>query len=140
MPSHGRLRWQAIGVVATVIPLGLFARSQRAGADASTFAGFLATYTGDTLWPIMFYFAVRAMAPTIPALRLFGGVLGFTLTLEFGQLWQPDWLQWLRAQPLIGFILGNVFVWSDVVCLGCGSVLAVILDGMFSSTQPSDRS
>lgn len=129
--SHTRLL--AAIVVLLVIPLGLFARSQRPGADADTFPGFLATYAGDTLWPVMFFFVGRFAFPTAGRWRLLASVLGLTLTLEFGQLWQPPALQWLREQPVVGFILGNSFLWSDVACLLVGSFIAVLLDVALSA-------
>ncbi len=127
-----RNRILAALVVLLVIPVGLLARSLRAGADAATLPGFLATYMGDALWPIMFFFLGRVVFPLANRWPLAAFTLGLTLTLEFGQLWQPAWLQWLREQPVIGFILGNSFVWSDVVCLVVGSVVAVIVDAVLS--------
>ena len=63
MSPANRKRLFAVLVVMVVIPIGLFARSHRAGADSSSLPGFLATYLGDTLWPIMFYFAARFCFP-----------------------------------------------------------------------------
>ena len=119
------VRLFALAVVLFVVPIGLIARSQRSEADSSSLAGFLASYTGDTLWPIMFYFAGVFCFPRASITKLATLVLVLTLGLEFGQLWQPDWLQMLRAQPGIGFVLGNSFVWSDVWCLLVGTGLAV---------------
>ncbi len=123
-----RIRLLAALIIILVIPVGLFARSQRAGADPATLLGFLAAYTGDTLWPIMFFFIGRFVLPLANRWILVGLTLALTLTLEFGQLWQPDFLQWLREQPVIGFILGNTFIWSDTACLLVGSAIAVIID------------
>ncbi len=128
--SHTRLL--AAIVVLLVIPSGLFARSQRPGADPTTLFGFLATYAGDTLWPVMFFFLGRFVFPSVGRWWLLASVLGLTLTLEFGQLWQPPILQWLREQPVVGFILGNSFLWSDVACLLVGSFVAVLLDVVLS--------
>ena len=128
MSATFRTRLCSLLVVMAVIPVGLFARSMRADADPGTFTGFLATYTGDTLWPVMFYFIGRFIWPRLGFRWLLAGVLMLTLTLEFGQLWQPTWLQWLRRQPVSGFLLGNTFLWSDVVCCLVGSLLAVLLD------------
>ena len=131
--SATRTRCLAAFVVLLVIPVGLFARSHRAGADPATLPGFLATYAGDTLWPILFFFLGRFAFPQTARWRLAAAVLTLTLALEFGQLWQPPFLQWLRQQPGIGFILGNYFVWSDVACLLIGTAIAVIVDRMLVS-------
>ena len=126
--------------IATVIPIGLFARSHRTGADASAPLGFLATYLGDTLWPIMFYFMGRFCFPIASRRTLFTGTLAITLTLEFGQLWNPPVLLWLRQQPVIGFILGNHFIWSDVVCCVIGALLALLIDFVLVNHQPDNES
>ena len=111
-----------------VVPVGLLARSYRDGADSATIVGFLASYLGDTLWPIMFFFLARFVWPIASWRVLAFGTLTLTLTLEFGQLWKPPLLQWLREQPGIGFVLGNSFVWSDVVCIAVGTLFAVGFD------------
>ena len=128
MSSATRTRLFAVLIVLIVIPIGLFARSHRAGADPATLIGFLATYTGDTLWPIMFYFAGRFCFPNAKFISLLGFVLILTLTLEFSQLWKPPLLQYSRRQPGIGFVLGSYFIWSDVICCVAGSALALAID------------
>ena len=128
MSSANRTRLFAALVVFSVIPIGLFARSHRAGADPTNPIGFLATYAGDTLWPIMFYFAARFCFPAARIVSLLLFVLALTLTLEFSQLWKPPWLECLRSKPGIGFVLGSSFVWSDVVCCWAGSILAMLFD------------
>ena len=128
MSSANRTRLIAASIIALVIPIGLLARTHRSAASLETLNGFLATYTGDTLWPILFYFLGRLAFTRASSIRLFLTALAITLTLEFGQLWKPAILQWLRQQPISGFILGNHFIWSDVACCIVGSVLALIAD------------
>ena len=118
----------AMLVVVAVIPVGLIARHFRSGADVESLLGFLATYTGDTLWPIMFYFIGRLIWPKCSPMTLFVGTLALTLGIEFLQLWKPPLLQWLRAQPISGFILGSTFIWSDIVCCTVGAIIAVMID------------
>ena len=134
MSKETRSRLIAAIAVLTVILLGLFARSHRSGADSSTLPGFLATYAGDTLWPIMFYFAARFCFPRASRFALGTLALSITLTLEFGQLWNPPFLLWLRQQPISGFILGNSFIWSDVWCCLVGTFSAVLID-VFSDNR-----
>lgn len=127
-------RFAAILIIGIVIPLGLFARSRRSGADPSTVGGFLANYAGDTLWPVMFFFLARFVFPMASRRNIAIGVLTLTLGLEFGQLCRLDVLQQLRQWPVIGFLLGNTFLWSDVGCLIVGTALAVLLDVALQST------
>ena len=129
----GRIRLLAALAVLLVIPVGLFARSRRAGADPATLPGFLATYTGDTLWPMMFFFLGRFVFPRANRWSLAACTLALTLTIEFSQLWHPAALEWLRGQPVIGFLLGSSFLWSDVVCLLVGSFIATLMDAVLSA-------
>ncbi|QDT03848.1 hypothetical protein K227x_22330 [Rubripirellula lacrimiformis] len=66
--------------------------------------------------------------------------LSITLALEFGQLWKPPTLQSLRQQPIIGFLLGNQFIWSDVICCVTGAVSATLADSLFFVRPPANKS
>ena len=126
-------------MVFPVVGVGLFARSHRSGADPSTITGFFATYTGDTLWTVLFFLLGRTFWPRAGRWRLLLGTLALTQAIEFAQLWKPPFLQWLRSQPIIGFLLGNSFVWSDVVCLCVGGLIAVVVDTLLCSYSPVER-
>jgi glycopeptide antibiotics resistance protein len=139
MSKESRICLLAATTVACVIPVGLSARCYRPGADPATLLGFLATYLGDTLWPVMFYFIGRFCFPNAPARKLIVATLAITLTLEFSQLWKPTTLQWLRQQPIIGFILGNHFIWSDVVCCVTGTLLAWLIDSLLVARLPISK-
>jgi len=131
-PRVGYIRLFAALVVLLVIPVGLFARAQRATADPATLPGFLASYGGDILWPIPFFFVARLLVPRANRWIVAVSVLALTLTIEFGQLWQPPWLQSLRAQPVIGFMLGSSFLLSDVACILIGTCLCLLIDTVSS--------
>ena len=125
-----RIRIFSALAVLLVIPVGLLARSQRAGADPGALTGFVWTYLGDTLWPVMFFFIGRFVFPKANRRRLAAFTLALTLCIEFGQLWQPPLLQWLRQQPITGFMLGDCFLWSDVACILVGTAAAVLSDAL----------
>ena len=82
----------------------------------------------QTDWPIMFYFMGRFCSPNASRWTLLSATLAITLALEFGQLWNPQVLLWLRQKPIIGFILGNHFIWSDVVCCVTGAFCTLLID------------
>ena len=128
MTTVNRVRSIAAGVVAVVIPLGLLARRFRSQSDGEGFTGFVALYLADTLWPVMFYGFARFVWPLACWKRVAVGVLLFTWSIEISQLVQADWLLWLRAQPGIGFALGDRFSWSDLKCCLVGTVLAAATD------------
>ena len=131
MQYEFRNRIFAAFVIVAVIPAGLISRHFRHGASTETLLGFLATYAGDTLWPIMFYFLGKLILPKCSCTKLFIFSVVLTLGIEFGQLWKPPLLQWLREQPISGFLLGNTFLWSDVACCLVGAVIAALIDISF---------
>ena len=130
--ERGNVRSRLVSslLIIVVVVVGLYARSNRASADPSTPVGFLATYAGDTLWAVLFFLLGRVVFLKANRWKLAICVLLLTLAIEFGQLWHPAWLEWLRHQPGIGFVLGNSFGWSDVICLLVGTALAVLIDMM----------
>ena len=130
LDQSNRTRLLAAVLLVPVIGLGLLARSYRPDADTSTLLGFLATYTGDTLWPVMFCLIFRFLWPAVGTLPIVIGTFLLTQGIEFLQLWKPPLLQWMREKPILGFLLGTHFLWSDVVCISVGCVLAWLLDSV----------
>lgn len=133
MISNHRIRLFAAAAIAVVIPLGLVARRIRPDEGIASVGDFVATYAADTLWPVLFYCIGRFIWPIAGRQRVGAGVLLFTWALEFSQLVKFDWLIWLRHQPGIGFLLGDTFVWSDVVCCFVGTLAAVAGDWLLRS-------
>ncbi|MFN3168649.1 MAG: DUF2809 domain-containing protein [Phycisphaeraceae bacterium] len=120
-----------LAAILLIIPIGLFARSHRDGADASTLAGFVATYLGDVLWATMFFLVFALITPRRSTLVLSAITLVFTLGIEASQLYQGEPLKTLRAFKPTGFLLGKQFLWSDVACLVVGTALAAGLHRLF---------
>jgi hypothetical protein len=44
----------------------------------------------------------------------------FSLTVELSQLYHTPWIDKLRQIPVIVLLLGQGFLWSDLVCYGVG--------------------
>lgn len=112
------------GVALLVVPVGLVARSFRAGADAATPTGFVATYLGDVLWAVLFFFVFAGLLPRWRRVALAGLTLGVTLGIELSQLYHGEPLSTLRSFGPTGFLLGSHFLWSDVMCLFVGTLVA----------------
>jgi len=124
MPSLGKRRTLYLGLALAVIPVGLVARSFRAGADASTPVGFVATYLGDVLWAVLFFFVFAGCLPRWRTVTLAGLTLGVMLGIELSQLYHGEPLATLRGFGPTGFLLGSQFLWSDVACLFGGTLFA----------------
>lgn len=100
-----------------VIPLGL-ASKVYVGPGQSWVEG----YAGDLLYEIAWMLFLAAIWPRIAPGRLALGVFGATAAVELLQLWQPPWLQALRATLPGKLLLGSTFVSWDFLyyALGCG--------------------
>lgn len=119
-----KYRLTYLGISASVIPIGLVARAFRSEADTSSILGFITLYLGDTLWAVMFFFLFAAACLRWSARRLALLTLIFTVGIEVSQLYRGQPLAALRDFPPTGFLLGNQFLWSDIACLGLGTMLA----------------
>lgn len=118
-----------------MVPAGLLARSMRDGADASTLLGFITTYLADTLWAVMFFFLFAAALVHWRTWSLVALTLAFTVSIEASQLYEGEPLATLRSFAPTRFLLGNRFLWSDVICLCVGTGLAAAAHHLIRSKQ-----
>lgn len=96
----------------------------------------LTEYGGDTLWPLPFFLLLAFARPAAPRWILAGATWAITLAIEFSQLAHPPWLNELRRYPGLGFMLGNTFLLSDVVCISAGIILCLALDPLLPKGPP----
>ncbi len=140
---HDRLirntRLRSLLLVAAAMAIGLAARANRNEPYSNALLTIIAAYSADTLWGIMCYFVLRFLLPQSSMITVAMTTLLVTCSIEFSQLWKPDWLEKLRSIPPIGFLLGRSFVWSDIACLFIGVGLGILIDrlvgGKFVSSQ-----
>ena len=118
-----------------MVPSGLLARSMRDGADDSTLLGFIATYLADTLWAVMFFFLFSAALVRWRPWSLAALTLAFTVSIEASQLYEGEPLATLRGFAPTRFLLGNHFLWSDVICLCVGTAFATAVHHLIRNKQ-----
>jgi hypothetical protein len=85
---------------------------------------WITLYAGDVAWGAMFFMLFCAVHPTLSTARAWLAAVLTTELIEFSELWRAPWLDALRATRAGGFLLGHVFLWSDVVCVALGATLA----------------
>lgn len=102
--------------------LGLASRS-----DKIVLPEFVATYAGDTLWALLVYWLVRALAPSSPILRSAIVALSFSFFIELSQLYHAPWIDGIRATTFGGLVLGFGFKFSDLVCYLAGVCIGYVL-------------
>ena len=54
--------------------------------------------------------------------------LGISVLVEVSQLYQADWINGIRRTLVGALVLGNSFVWSDLLCYMSGCFLAGLFD------------
>ncbi|MFH1160233.1 MAG: DUF2809 domain-containing protein [bacterium] len=117
-------------LIASAAALGILSRKV-----GYLFPPFLALYAGDTLWAFALYFLVSLFFLK----RSFSFRFWLTCLLsvldELSQLYHALWIDALRSTAVGALVLGNQFVWSDLLCYLAGAVLAVIVDYSFVKTR-----
>ncbi len=94
--------------IVVLVPLGLMVKFYRGPGQAwlnNSFGGV----PYEIFWILLFVFISPQISPTKASV----GVCIATCLLEFLQLWQPSFLQAIRATLIGRLVLGNTFQWSD---------------------------
>lgn len=107
------------------VALGLASRRYPASLPA-----FLSTYAGDVLWASMVFWLLTLVRPTGEGRRLAAIAFAIAVAVETSQRYHVPWLDALRASTLGALVLGQGFLWSDIVCYAVGVMLAAVLDAM----------
>jgi hypothetical protein len=85
-------------------------------------------FIGDILWALMVYFIVRLLFinKTVQFAILLS--LLFCFAIEFSQLYKAPWINELRHTLFGRLVLGEGFLWSDLLCYTIGVGLGIIID------------
>lgn len=118
-----RSRGLYVLMVLAAIFLGIGSREY-----ASVLPHFIAEHFGDALWAAMIYFGLRALLVRMSILQTFLLSLGFCYAIECSQLYQAAWINNIRSTLLGGLILGQGFLYIDLVRYSAGAVGAYVLD------------
>jgi hypothetical protein len=87
---------------------------------------WLPQWVGDLLWALMVYLMVRVLLINASLKQVAIISLAFCFLIEFSQLYQADWINHIR-QTLPGrLILGQGFLWSDLVAYMGGVMIGVL--------------
>lgn len=121
-------------VTLVIIVLGLASRKY-----GHVLPGFIAAYSGDTLWAAMVYFGLRTLFPSTSILKVAAGALLFSYCIEFGQLYQADWINAIRNTTVGALVLGHGFLWTDLLCYTVGILCSVIVDYYSSVRRRRDE-
>lgn len=90
-------------------------------------------FFGDVLYAFLIYFGCRFLFTNYNKSTSLLLALLFCFGIEFFQLAQMDWLIAIRKTTLGRYILGQGFLWSDLLCYLIGALIAYYIDLFLSS-------
>jgi len=122
-PTPGRSRLSYALLMIVVMGLGLASRSRQI-----PWPHFITAYAGDTLWALLVFLGFAVLFPRSAPYRLALSAAVFSLLIELSQLYHAPWLDALRHQRLAALVLGQGFLWSDLICYALGIAIGTTLD------------
>ena len=87
-------------------------------------------FTGDVLWALMIFLIFRFLFINITAKSLVLLSLSFCFLIEISQLYQAEWINNIRHTTLGGLILGQGFLWSDIIAYTAGVIIGALFENV----------
>ena len=116
-----RRRWLT-AAAGLVIATGLTSRSA-----APALPQFVASYAGDTLWASLVFLILAMAMPNFRAPALAAIACAIAFSVELLQLYQASWLNALRDTLPGRLVLGQGFLFSDLLCYTIGIASTAII-------------
>ena len=92
---------------------------------------FIPLWIGDFLYALMIYFLVRIFFPSKKFWLVILLSLFICYGIEFLQLYQGNWIVELRKTLFGRYVLGQGFLWSDILAYTFGISLTFIIEKSF---------
>lgn len=86
---------------------------------------FVPLFIGDILWALMVYFVMRFLFIDEQVKFIVISILLFCYAIEFSQLYKAPWINNLRHTLFGRLVLGEGFLWSDLLCYTVGVAIGV---------------
>ena len=117
MKAHTKKRLQYASVIITLIALGLISRRINGIPDAC----------GDALWAMMVFCCWCFVLVSRPLKTVAVVSLITSYLVEFSQILSFDWLVHLRSTFLGHMLLGQGFLWIDLLAYTIGIIVIYII-------------
>lgn len=95
----------------------------------------ISLFIGDILYAVLIYFGFRFLIMDSKKSTSHLLSLLFCFGIEILQLIKIDWLIAIRKNTLGHYILGEGFLWLDLLCYVMGTLMAYYLDKLFLSSR-----
>jgi hypothetical protein len=129
MVTGRRPRAHYLALLCGTIVVGLATRRY---PDA--FPGFVSRFGGDALWAAMVFVLLASWRRMAATHRLALGALAIAWAVELSQLYKAPWIDAVRATRGGALVLGQGFLWSDLVSYAVGVALMAALDAALCGT------
>lgn len=103
-----------------------------AGLASRKFA-VIPAWVGDCLWAVMIYLLMRIVFIRTSVSKIIAFSLAFCFTIEISQLYQAPWINQTRSTLIGHLILGQGFLWSDLLAYTGGVLAIAMADGMLNT-------
>ncbi|SDE78090.1 Protein of unknown function [Mucilaginibacter pineti] len=94
-------------------------------------------FIGDILWATMVYFIARFLRVKKPMKFALTAGLLFCFAIEFSQLYKAPWINELRHTLFGRLVLGEGFLWSDLLCYVVGIGIGILVDKLINKNAHS---
>lgn len=92
-------------------------------------------FVGDLLYAVMIYFIVRFLFIKAPQVKIACSALLICYLIECSQIYQAEWINTIRNTTLGHLVLGQGFLWSDLVAYTFGVGFAFLLEKLFFANK-----
>lgn len=89
---------------------------------------FIPLYFGDFLYAVMIYILTRIILIKHKPIRIAFYSLLISYSIEFFQLYQAEWIIAVRKTLFGRYVLGQGFLWTDIVAYTTGVILTFITE------------
>ena len=96
---------------------------------------FIPLFIGDILWATMVYFICRLLFIDNKIKFVVLVSLLFCFGIEFSQLYKAPWIDNLRRTLFGRLVLGDTFLWGDLLSYTVGVIIGVLLEAMLSKNK-----
>lgn len=124
MKAHTKKRLQYTSAVIALIVLGLLSRRINGIPDAC----------GDALWAMMVFCCWRIVLVLRPLKTVAIVALITSYLIEFSQILSFDWLVSLRSTFIGHMVLGQGFLWTDLLAYTIGIIIIYLVVAAIEKT------
>lgn len=91
-------------------------------------------FIGDLLYAVMIYFLLRILLIKKTASLLLLLSILICYGIEFLQLYQAEWIIELRKTLIGRYVLGQQFLWTDILAYTAGALIGFMIEKIISGT------